>query len=219
MKIRQDTTVTAVNAPQLKRIELAEEGTAHIIEMLIDQYSNPVRSGIAEAISNSLDSHAAKGTTAPVRVSTPDALNPHVVIADSGTGMSLETIQEVYVKVGASSKRDSDEYTGAYGIGAKALFAVTSSFTVTSVHDGMRREVWLTRNENGEPVYALLSAEATDEPTGVTVSFPVPDPAATAAAIRWIGQLLPAGALLIDGQPNESLLTEENLVGQTRIRE
>ena len=208
MKTRQDTTVSTVNAPLMKPMGIDEDSLPLLAEMLIRQYSNSLRSGIAETIANGIDSHVAKGVTAPVRLSTPDDLNPNVVIADCGVGMSLQTIEDVYTNFLASSKRDSDDFTGHYGIGAKSLFAVTSSFTLVSVHDGVRQEVWLTRDESGAPVYAVLSTEATDAPTGVTVTFPVPDPKAAREAIAWIGKLMPAGALLIDGEPNESLLTE-----------
>ena len=55
MKTRQDTTVSTVNAPLMKPMGIDEDSLPLLAEMLIRQYSNSLRSGIAETIAKDKD--------------------------------------------------------------------------------------------------------------------------------------------------------------------
>src|SRR5699024_288684 len=118
-----------------------------------------------------------------------------------------------------SSKRDSDDYNGHFGIGSKSAFTLASQFSVTAIKDGRRTVVLVSLDEDGEPSTEVLSGEnpgseddilssdPTDEPNGVTVSIPIDhDHAETMrASVRKVFGLWPRGAVLVDGFEPENL--------------
>ena len=59
------------------------------------------------------------------------------------------------------------------GLGSKSPFAYTDSFSVESFYCGVRRVYNAYKNEQEEPVFALLSTEDTDEPNGLMIRFAV----------------------------------------------
>jgi hypothetical protein len=73
-----------------------------------------------------------------------------------------------------SSKDNSNEHVGCFGLGSKAPFSYTTEFTVTCWKDGRRRTYTCVIGHDGKPKVILMeNAEDTEEPTGVMVSFPV----------------------------------------------
>lgn len=80
-------------------------------------YSNPEQSFIREIVSNAWDSHVEAGTTnTPIIITFKDtAEDKSITIRDYGTGISPERFKEVYCNIGSSTKRDSNEYIGAFG--------------------------------------------------------------------------------------------------------
>ena len=102
----------------------------------------------------------------------PTKLEPHLTIRDYGKGLTPEQIENLFCSYGASSKRDSNDYTGCLGIGCKSAFAVTDSFTVTTFHGGKARtyNCYLDESEVGKA--ALLSEKKSTE-TGLMVQIPI----------------------------------------------
>jgi len=146
---------------------------AHVVGLLRDAYSDPITAVLREYAVNGYDAHVEAGTASrPISVTLPTKLEPHLSIRDYGNGLTPEQIENLFCSYGASSKRDSNDYTGCLGIGCKSAFAVTDSFTVTTFHGGKARtyNCYLDESEVGKA--ALLSEKKFTE-TGVLVQIPI----------------------------------------------
>lgn len=93
----------------------------HIITILSSNlYSNPQQSFLREIISNAWDSHVeANNTKEPVIVTFKQGLSNNsssIAIRDYGTGISPERFNDIYLNIGSSTKRESNDYIGAFGI-------------------------------------------------------------------------------------------------------
>lgn len=55
-----------------------------------------------------------------------------VCIQDNGAGMSRTILESVYRVLGSSTRRDSNDFTGSFGIGSKSPLKVADSFLLTS---------------------------------------------------------------------------------------
>lgn len=150
-----------------------QNSLAHIMSVLTDLYSDPELAIIREYSTNALDAQIRAGVTTPIEVSTPNALSPFFKVKDNGIGMDADDIKNVYSQYGASTKRESDEFTGMLGLGCKAALTYTNQFTVNAVKDGVRTQVVVSRSEDGSGVMEILSQTETDDPNGVEITVPV----------------------------------------------
>lgn len=137
-------------------------------------YSNVIQAPIREIICNAWDSHRAAGKLhVPIRVHLPNQMEPWFEVQDAGVGLSADQMRVLYTQYGASTKADSNDDIGGLGLGCKAPFAYTDAFTVTSVHDGVRRSYSLFKNEQGIPAMVFMGEAACADSNGVTVRVPV----------------------------------------------
>lgn len=77
-------------------------------------YSNPEASFIREIVSNGWDSQVEAGNTNTpliVRMKRND-YNYNITIRDYGTGLSKEEFENIYCKIGTSTKRGTNNYIG-----------------------------------------------------------------------------------------------------------
>lgn len=137
-------------------------------------YANKIRAIIRELSCNAVDSHTAAGKAdTPFDVHLPNALEPHFSIRDYGTGLTHEQVTNIYTTYFESTKTSSNEFIGALGLGSKSPFSYTDNFTVTAIKDGVKGIYTAFINEAGVPSIALMTSEASDEPSGVEVKFAV----------------------------------------------
>lgn len=131
-------------------------------------YSNPERSFIREIVSNAWDSHVeAKTTDIPVIIKfTSDS----VTIRDYGTGLSPERFNEVYRNIGSSTKRESNDYHGAFGIGHLSPFACSSTVYITSYYNGKAYH-YIGSKVNNTIAYHQVNICDTTEKNGVEITL------------------------------------------------
>lgn len=143
-------------------------------ELLGDKlYSDKIGSIIRELSANALDAHRLVGKAdVPFELYLPTTLRPTFAIRDFGPGLSDEAIKNVYTTYFESTKTESNDFIGAFGLGSKTPFAYTNMFTVISRHGGMKR-IYSAHMTNDGPALTLLSEGECDEPCGLEVSFPV----------------------------------------------
>ncbi len=191
-------------------VEGAEEGatfqvevSAHLMSLLAGLYSKREDSIVREVLCNAYDAQKSIGVTAPVVIEAPSALSPVLKIRDKGPGMSKETVFRVYASYGTSTKGGSNEQTGGMGVGAKAVFCYTDTFTVISCYDGMESTyVAYADGETGIPRIDLMATvPCPASKTGVEVQVPVQlnDIETFNTAISWNGQFHPVAPVVVGG--------------------
>ena len=148
---------------------------AFILDMFADKvYSNKERAVIRELACNAHDSHVMAGTTdTPFEVHLPTQLEPWFSLRDYGTGLADDDIANVYGAIGVSTKRDSNEVIGCFGIGSLSPYSMCDSFTVKSYLNGIVRTYQCMRDEKRQPKVIPLGSAPTDEPNGLEVKLTV----------------------------------------------
>ena len=197
-------------------MEVDPAAGAMVLKALIDQYSNPTAAVLRELTSNAWDSHVEAGQTRPVEVSLPSALSPHFIVEDFGIGMSRDGMKQ-FGQFGHSSKRDTDDLIGSWGMGSKSPLAISSEYTVVGVKDGFRNVCVVGRQSDGSPYMGFVNAEPvpTDLPNGVKITVPYSDPRPFTEAIKrgmfrgWL-----PGTISIDGVLNT---TEDSIHTNTEL--
>ena len=175
-------------------------GMAHVMSVLTNLYADAPLAVLREYATNARDSHVAAGSDRPIEVDLPSDLNPTLVIRDFGVGLSEAEIIDVYARYGASTKRDTNDQVGAFGLGCKSAFTLGQQFVVTAVKGGQRTVALFAVGGDGAGGVSVLGRARTDEPNGVLVSIGVPDVAQMRrAATGFFGTWEP-GTVLVDGR-------------------
>ena len=135
-------------------------------------YSDPEQSFIREIVSNAWDSHVEAGTTdIPVIIRFKKGNDGwEVTIRDFGTGLSPERFQEVYCNIGSSTKRESNEFIGGFGIGKYSSLACTNTVYITSYYEGTAFLYVMVKSGNTITTN-LVMKKPTEEKNGVEVTI------------------------------------------------
>lgn len=158
-----------------REIDLTVDASSmgHLMRILTDLYSDPIKAIVREYSTNALDSHREAGVNAPIIVELPSYMSPVFKVKDFGVGLSQDEIVEVYSKYGASTKRETNEQTGMLGLGCKSALSYTSQFTIVGRKDGREVMVSASRNDQGAGTMTLVADRETDQGNGVEITVPV----------------------------------------------
>jgi hypothetical protein len=150
------------------------EDMPFVISTLTDLYEDSEMAVIREYSTNARDAMIEAGKAGePIQVQLPTPLSPYLRIKDFGIGLDTEDIREIYSRYGASTKRNSNEVVGMLGLGCKSALTYGDSFTLSSVKDGNKIEVAISRDEESGIVMKVVDEYVTDDPNGVEVIIPV----------------------------------------------
>lgn len=151
--------------------------SAHAFKILSSGlYSDKVAAVLREIGCNAYDAHVEAGCTQkPFEVKLPNKLDPQFYIRDHGPGLSHDGVMNLYTTYFASTKQESNDFTGAFGLGSKSPFSYTDAFTVTSCHGGKKRIYTAHIGDKGSPVVALMGEGPLDPgwEHGLEIGFPV----------------------------------------------
>lgn len=194
-------------------MSLSSDSLEHIMDILSDLYSNRSAAVIREYTTNALDSHLISGQTKPIEITTPNRMNPNLVIRDFGTGMSKQVLIDTYSKYGASTKRNNNIEAGQLGLGSKSGFAYTDQFIVRSIHDGYCCEIIMSRNDRGAAEMNIAMEYETDQENGVTITIPIAsEDVDSVKREAWdFAEYASPGNIMIDGKINELPSSMEKL--------
>ena len=158
--------------------------TPHMFNILSSGlYSDKIAAVLREISCNAMDAHIMGGTPdKPFQVKLPTTLDRTFHVKDWGPGLDDQEVRELYTTYGWSSKQNSDDVTGAFGLGSKSPFAYTTQneedsdgFTIVSTKNGVKRIYTCHIGEDGAPAISRLHEGPADAdwPHGVMVTFPV----------------------------------------------
>jgi hypothetical protein len=137
-------------------------------------YKDKTGSMVREVSCNAVDSHVQAGKAdVPFVIHIPSALEPYFSVQDFGLGLSDDSVRQIFTTYFNSTKDNSNDVIGAFGLGSKTPFAYTDTFTVTSVYNGVRIMYAAFLNDDGVPSITEMGREDTADENGVTVSVPV----------------------------------------------
>ncbi|MBV5310904.1 hypothetical protein [Chromatium okenii] len=132
-------------------------------------YTNKPLAIIRELSANALDSHVAAGNPAPFDIQIPTHLKTDFIIRDYGTGLSNEDVHDLYMTYFSSTKRNTNDLIGGFGLGSKTPLAYTDRFMVHSYFNGTKTTFMVHINEEGMPVITTMIAVATKEHNGLEI--------------------------------------------------
>lgn len=166
-------TVTSVGEISSKKIKMSFNQKAS--RLIFGQIYPDIKKAIVrELFTNAWDSQKIANTLhIPIDIHLPSTWEPYFSIRDYGVGMSPEVIDDVYSIIFESTKDQSNEEAGQWGMGSKSPWGYTDSFSLTSYIDGKYWYYELYIDSSGEPLISLKSTGETTEPNGVEVSLGV----------------------------------------------
>lgn len=145
-----------------------------------DLYTNKIRAVVRELITNMIDAHALNGNPEKFIVQVPGRLDPRFVCRDFGPGMSDFDIQGddnspgLYNSYFSSSKAESNDFIGGFGLGSKSPFSYTDTFSITSYHKGEIRGYVAYMDGDGPQIKPTFVKEmGPDDKTGIEIVVPV----------------------------------------------
>lgn len=174
MKLEASKNSHKTNAPgESHDFQIGDAGV--IIEILRNRlYRYPIRTLVQEYISNARDAVREAGLPDnKLIITAPTVDNPSFSVRDFGNGISPERIKNVFVFYGSSTKRDSNQQVGGFGIGAKSAWAYADSFTITTRIDGVQRQYLAHVGSKNQGVLEFISESQTSEENGTEVTIPV----------------------------------------------
>lgn len=134
-----------------------------------------------EYISNGLQ-YVDPGTSPHVDV-VVDTKQKRMVISDNGSGMTLQGLKNFFVMHGENVERKQGKPgRGRFGTGKSAAFGIANSLRITTVRDGKRSIVELTRADieaartdegpvESVPVRVLAAEQTADEANGTVIEI------------------------------------------------
>ena len=151
--------------------KLDKSSTQLVMDMLAKLYSEPHAAVLREYVSNAYDANVEAGATKPVEVHLPEVGEPYLSVRDYGNGLDYLNIVSVFANFGTSTKRDSDNLIGGFGIGSKSGLAVSDSIQVKSVSNSILNEFVVERTPNGIITRFTKENEETTQDSGTTVTI------------------------------------------------
>ena len=173
INVKEANVTSNLAQDNVTAMSISVDGMEHIMELLTNLYKDPELAVIREYYTNALDAHQAAGVTKPVEIKLPTWDDPTYRVKDFGIGMSEDDIRNIYAQYGASTKRNTNDQLGAFGLGCKSALTITQQFTLVSVKDGFKSTVLIAKSESGINTVNVISSIPTTEGNGTSVQIPV----------------------------------------------
>ena len=173
------TPVIASSNMTASSMSMSEKGKSMAAYFLRDKiYSNKVLACIREYICNAIDEHVKHNVQTPVRVEIDDSDRSDIkfIVRDFAKGLDEDGIRNIFGMYFESTKTNSNDAIGGFGVGSKAAHCYTDTFFIDSMHNGKLTKYVCTLGDNGRGVaegqiYDIFKADTTE--SGITITIPL----------------------------------------------
>lgn len=214
MRVAQPVQTSGTLSKPATRLGVDPKFLTHVLTILSNLYSDVALAILREYATNAYDSHIAAGITRPIEVTLPTLYEPTLTVRDYGTGLTATEVVTIFGTYGASTKRERDDQVGAFGVGAKAAYAVGPSFSVTARKGGMECNALFAVDAEGHPTVVTTDPAPCDEPNGVTVRVSVDDVSQYENLAARFFATWPHGSVLVNGEPPVHVLDNMLQLGE-----
>lgn len=177
-----------------KKIQMgfSADAASHLAELMSNSvYQDKYGSIVREVVSNAVDANVESSSTRKVEVSITEKPSlsdgvGYLDVQDYGPGISPDRIENIFTQYFASTKRDTNDQIGGFGIGAKSPFAYTPVFQVITVVSGVKR-TYLMEKTTGDRTCTLIDeVKIPGAPSGTLIRIPIQDKYDEAKFVRAI---------------------------------
>lgn len=167
----KDSTVEVIGDVQEFKTGIDPKNLEFITTLLSSNlYSAPENSFVREIVSNAWDSHVEAGNTdTPVLVKI-DSKDNSITVRDFGVGLSPERFKNIFCNIGSSTKRESNDFIGGFGIGRFSALACSNTVYINSYYKGTMYLYIMCKSGNSITTN-LVATLPTDEKDGVEISI------------------------------------------------
>lgn len=175
MKIGDIGRNTEVYGKSVSNHKMTVNVTDNLFSIMVDGlYQNKIGAVIRELSTNALDAHIDNNKEdIPFEITIPTENSDYFSIRDYGKGLSSGDLIKYFGEILSTSKGDTNNLHGAYGIGCKSPFSVTDVFTVKSYKEGIETVALFTRDGKKTPDVRIISTKLSNKPSGIEMSFRV----------------------------------------------
>lgn len=147
-----------------------ESNISKLYDLLDNAYKNPIGSIVREITSNCFDSHKEAGVDDPVMIKLDSSDTGYsITFSDVGVGLSPERINKIYLKYLSTTKDQSDDFLGAFGLGSKSPFSYTPYFNIVTRFNGTEYHYMLRKSVESKTQLTELTQFKTTERNGTDV--------------------------------------------------
>lgn len=172
-----------LNTIGTKTLYGGEHGQAHVVGINVEKfklisgilrdsiYSDKIMTPIRELIANAIDEHKKYNVQEDIIVSLT---TKSWSVRDFGRGLSESEVYSVFGMYLESTKDQSNDLIGGFGVGSKSMFAYDASTvaTITSFFEG-RQTVYSMFLDQEEIKIIKVAEKHSEEPSGMLVSFDI----------------------------------------------
>lgn len=155
-----------------------DDASIQVLQHILSEglYEDPITAAIAETVNNAIDAVTDAGKNPvenPVLVKLYEENGQDFLsVEDKGIGLNKEEFADLIGSYLKSTKRESNNSLGYFGLGKFAPLSYVNSFYWVCRKDGIETKYMLYRGESFTE-YTELYSEATSEENGTTVIIPV----------------------------------------------
>lgn len=167
--------ITTETSGTMKEMSFGIGNMGLVLDILRSKlYKNPILAICREICCNARDAHVEVGKKdLPIEVHFPNTFDMHFKVRDFGPGIAPDRMEDIFVNFGSSTKRNSNDQIGGFGIGAKTPLAYSDTFSICTNYEGTQRIYNAYIDETKIGKMALVSEKPTTEPNGTTIKIPV----------------------------------------------
>ena len=141
-------------------------------------YSNKIQAVVREYICNAVDEHNKHGVDRPVEIKMTGLGIDQAVfsVRDHAKGLSEDGVRKIFGMYFKSTKSETNDSIGGFGVGSKAGHAYTDSFNIISHHEGVKTSYscMLGAGDNNVPVGHIYKMDSRPtEQTGIEINLEV----------------------------------------------